>query len=195
MRISKVLMAFAATTLLVTGCANKEEPATQAVASSEAALSEVRGDAAKYAPEELKSAETDLATLKDKLAKEDYKAVVAGAPKLNTEVSSLKEVVVSRQTQMVAATHEWESLSADIPKMVEAIQTRVTMLSESRSLPKNVDQETFEAAKSGLTSMKSMWAEASAAFSAGKAAEAADKARMAQAKGEELLKQLDMTAA
>jgi hypothetical protein len=195
MRISKVLLALAATTLLVAGCAKKEEPANQAVASVEAALSAVRDDAAKYAPAELRTAEENLAALKDKLAKEKYQDALAGAAELQKEVNTLKEVSVSRQTQMVAATREWERLSADVPKMVEAIQTRVDTLSGSPRLPKNVSKEAFEAAKAGLASMKSLWAEAGSAFSAGRANEAADKARMVQAKGEEVIAQLGMNAA
>jgi len=56
-----------------------------------------------------------------------------------------------------------------------------------------VDKESFEAAKAALQSMKSLWAEASAAFEAGNAILAADKARMVQAKGEEVIDQLGMS--
>jgi hypothetical protein len=194
MRISKVMVGLAAATLMLIGCAKREAPATQALASSEAALSEVRADATKYAPKELESADDHLAKLKEKLAKEDYKDVLLGAQQLDKEVALLKEVVVSKQTQLVAAAHEWEDLSVEVPKMVDAIQSRVDSLSSS-ALPKDVKKESFEAAKSGLESIKSLWAEASAAFTAGNAALAADKARAAQAKGAEVSKQLGMTPA
>jgi hypothetical protein len=58
-----------------------------------------------------------------------------------------------------------------------------------------VNKQAFEAAKSDLETMKTTWAEASAAYSAGNTMEAADKARMVQAKGEKALDQLGMTAA
>jgi predicted metalloendopeptidase len=195
MRISKVLMGLAATALLITGCASKEAPATQALVSAEAALGEVRVDAAKYAPEELKVPEATLAKLKEELAKQDYKKVLAGTPELYKEVITLKETVVSKQTQLVAAANEWEDLSTEVPKMLEAIQSRVDTLSESPRLPKNVNKQAFEAAKSDLETMKATWAEASAAYSAGNTTEAADKARMVQAKGEKALDQLGMSAA
>lgn len=195
MRLSNVLMALAAATLLATGCAKKEEPATQAVAAAEASLAEVRVDAAKYAPNELQAAEETLAKLKEKLAKEKYKDVLLGKPQFDSEVTLVKDVIVSQQTQLVAAAREWESLSADVPRMIDAIQSRVDILSESPKLPKDVNRQAFEAAKAELEAMKSMWAEASAAYSAGKAIEAADKARMVQAKGEEAIDQLGMTAA
>ena len=56
-----------------------------------------------------------------------------------------------------------------------------------------MNQESFEAAKATLESMKSLWAEASAAFDAGNAIVAADKARQVQAKGEKVIDQLGMS--
>jgi hypothetical protein len=194
MQISKLLMGLAASALLITGCSNQKNPATNAVTQAESAVNEVRVDGAKYAPEELKTTEATLAKMKENLAKEDYKDVVESVPQFNKEVSALREVVVSKQTQMVAATNEWEVLSEEVPKVVEAIQIRVDALSGSK-LPKEVNKEAFEAAKAGLESMKTTWAEATAAFSAGNAMEAADKARIVQAKGEEVKGQLGMNAA
>ncbi|HEU5135405.1 MAG TPA: hypothetical protein VFU13_09715 [Steroidobacteraceae bacterium] len=193
MPVSKALVALAATTILITGCASQEEPAAQAVIAVEASLAEVRVDAAKFAPEELKAAETRLAGLKTRLADEEYKDVLSGSSQLTQEVATLKEVVVSRQTQNAAATHEWESLSAEVPKMVEAIESRVDTLSGSRKLPAEVNKEAFEAAKAALQSMKTAWAEASAAFDAGNATEAADKGRLVQAKAEEVAGQLGIS--
>ena len=197
MVISKALVAhfvaMAATTLLVTGCASKEEPATQAVITAEASLAEVRVDAAKYAPEELKVAEAKLAKLRTELANDDFKDVLSGSSQLTQEVATLKEVVVSKQTQDAAATHEWESLSSEVPKMVEAIESRVDTLSESRKLPAEVNKESFVAAKVALESMKTTWAEASAAFDAGNATEAADKGRLVQAKAAEVAGQLGIS--
>lgn len=194
MHISKILMGLAASALLITGCSSQKDPATSAVTQAESAVNEVRVDGAKYAPEELKGTEATLAKMKANLAKEDYKDVIETVPQFNKEVAMLREVVVSRQTQMVAATHEWESLSEEVPKVVAAIQIRVDALTGSK-LPKEVNKEAFEAAKAGLESMKATWAEATAAYSAGNAMEAADKARLVQAKGEEVKGQLGMDAA
>jgi len=193
MRISTALIGVAASAVLFTGCASKEEPARQALTAAETSLAEIRVDAAKYAPEDLQSAEERLAKAKQDLANKEYKDVLGGATQLTKEAATLKEVVVSKQTQAVAATHEWESLSEEVPKMVQAIESRVDTLSESRKLPKDVNKETFEAAKAALATMKSLWAEASAAFDAGHAVEAADKGRLAQTTGEKVIDQLGMS--
>jgi hypothetical protein len=194
MRLSNSLVAIAATTILFTGCANNEEPARQALASAEASLAEVRVDAAKFAPEELQVAEARLAKARGNLAKEEYKDVLGEATQLTKETATLKEVVVSKQTQAAAATHEWESLSEQVPRMVKAIEFRVGALSGTK-LPPEVSKEAFEAAKVALESIKSLWAEASAAFEAGDAIVAADKARLVQSKGEEVADQLGMSPA
>lgn len=194
MKVLKGLMALAATSWLIVGCTNQKTPATNAVAQAESALTEVRFEAEKYAPAELKAADATLANLKADLAKEDYKGVIAAVPQFNKEMAALKEITVAKQTQMVAATHEWEALNEEVPKQVQAIQTRVDSLSASK-LPKEVNKEAFEAAKAGLESMKATWAEATAAFSAGDALAATDKARIVQTKAKELETQLAMTPA
>jgi hypothetical protein len=195
MRFPTMFLGLAAASLLATGCAKQEDPAIDAVTSAEAAVAELRIDAAKFAPEELKGVESKLAALKNALAKEHYKSVLAGTSEINAAVNTLKETITSRQTQIQAATNEWTDLSAEVPQLVDAIQSRVDSLSVSGRLPETVKQETFETAKVTLESMKSMWTEASNAFSAGNATEAADKARMVKAKAEELRQQLAMPLA
>jgi PBP1b-binding outer membrane lipoprotein LpoB len=195
MKVTNVLMALTASAMLMTGCMSQKDPAENAVTQAEAAMTDLRVDAAKFAPDELKTTETTLAKMKDKLAKEDYKDVVAEVPQFNKEVASLREVLVGRQTQIIAATREWETLNAEVPKAVEEIQVRVDSLASSPKLPKEVDKHEFEAAKASLETMKTDWAAATAAFSEGNATEAADKARGVQNKVDEVKGQLGMTPA
>jgi len=192
MKVTNVLMALTASAMLMTGCMSQKDPAQNAVTQAEAAMTDLRVDAAKFAPEELKTTETTLAKMKDKLAKEDYKDVIAEVPQFNKEVATLREVLVGRQTQIIAATREWETLNAEVPKAVEEIQVRVDSLASSPKLPKEVDKHEFEAAKASLETMKTDWAAATAAFSEGNATEAADKARSVQGKVDEVKDQLAM---
>ncbi len=184
--------------LALAGCAGQKGPATQAVASAEAALSALKGDAAQYLPDQLQGAEATLTGLKDSLAKGDYKAVVAGAPALMTSLASLKDATAAKKTEvmaaMSAATAEWGGLANDLPKMVGAIQSRVDVLSQSKRLPKGLDQTSFDSAKAGLEMMKSSWGEATAAFGSGNAIDAVSKAKMVQEKGAEVLRLLGMNA-
>ena len=187
---------FIAVALLAVGCANQKEPAEKALAQIDSSVAAVRDDAARYAADELQSVEASLSSLKEKLGKGEYKAVLAEAPKVDAAVNSLKETVATRKAEagaaLAAATTEWNALSADVPKMVDAIQSRVDILSKSSKLPKNVSQDAFNAAKSGLESMKATWGEASAAFAAGDATTAVAKANSVKQQGNEVLQQLGM---
>ena len=186
-----------AAVFIVVGCASQKEPAMKIVTDAETALAGFKEDAAKYLPTELSGVEGSIAGLRDSIAKGDYKSVLTGAPGVMSAISSLKEAVAAKKSEIeaavAAATAQWGSLSADLPKMVDAIQSRVDILGKSKKLPKNVTQEAFDSAKSGLESMKSLWAEASSAFTSGDAVSAVDKAKGVKAKGEEVLKLLGMS--
>jgi len=187
-----------AVALLAIGCANQKGPAEQAVATIESAVAAIKDEAAKYAPSDLQGVEASISSLKEKIAKGDYKAVLADAPAVTAAVDSLKQAVATKKSEaeaaMAAATTEWNALSADVPKMVEAIQSRVDILGKSSKLPKSVSQESFDAAKSGLESMKATWAEASAAFASGDAVGAVAKANSVKQTGNDVLQKLGMSA-
>jgi chromosome segregation ATPase len=180
---SHIFLALAACTVVFAGCASKEEPARQIVAGAEANLAPLREDAAIYAPEQLQAAENNLAEARENLTWEKYQDVLDQASGLNQSVTVLKEAVVSKQTQLAAATHEWEALSEEVPKLVQAIESQVGGLPRSKR----------ETAKAELETMKTMWSEATAAFAAGDPTLAADKGRMVQAKGKEVIEQLGMS--
>lgn len=183
---------------LLAACANQKGPAEKAVADIEASLASIRDDAAKYASTELEQVESGLASLKDNLGKKDYKAVVTAAPAVSAQLSALQQTVNTKraeaQAAMAAATEQWKTLSAEVPDMLSAIQSRVDILSKSKKLPKNVSSDAFQAAKDGLDFMKSSWAEATAAFGAGDPVSAVSKAQAVKDRGTEVLSQLGMGA-
>lgn len=191
----KWLSVLLAASLLV-ACAGQKEPATKAVADIEASLATLREDATKYAANELQQVESGLASLKDSLAKKDYKAVVAAAPAISTQLASLQQTVTAKrdeaQAAMAAAGEEWRTLSAEVPDMVAAIQSRVDILSQSKKLPKGVTKEAFESAQSGLESMKSAWTSATASFGAGDPVKAVEQAKAAKETGTVTLAALGM---
>lgn len=194
MRIYQTFLPLVTGALLLTACSSDKDPANNAVTQADAALSPMRDDASKFAPDELKAADTTLAKMKDNLAKEDYKAVVADVPQFNTQVRTLQESVVQKQTLAAAAQNEWDTLNAEVPKAVEAIQIRVDGLKGTR-LPKEITKENYEAAKTDLEALKATWAEATTAAAAGDPSTAAEKGRTAAAKVEEIKTELAMTPA
>jgi len=183
---------------LVMSCANQKAPAEQAVAVAEAALAAVRDSAQKYAPDQLQAVEDQLKGLKDSLAKGDYKAVLTGAPTVNSAINSLKDAAEAKKADADAAAARakdaWGPVSADVPMMIEAIAKRVDSLSKSHRLPKGVTKEGLAAAKSGLDSLKSQWAEATSAATSGDYTTAMAKAEGVKTKAAEMMRSLGMSS-
>jgi hypothetical protein len=188
------LLALAA--VLLVGCANQKAPAEQAVAGAETALAAVRDNAQKYVPDQLQAVESQLAALKDGFAKGDYKAVLTGAPTLNSAISAMKDAAEAKKADADAALAKakdaWGPLSAEVPKMVDAIQSRVDALSKSHHLPKGVTKGSVASAKSGVDSLKSRWSEASSASASGDLTTAVTKAQAVKDKAAEIMRSLGM---
>src|SRR3979490_454663 len=97
--------------VLVVGCANQKAPAEQAVAGTETALAAVRDNAQKYVPDQLQAVESQLAALKDSFAKGDYKAVLTGAPTLNSAISAMTDEPTAKKADadsaLAKAKEDW----------------------------------------------------------------------------------------
>jgi hypothetical protein len=197
MRMPAIIITLAAATLL-TACTSQKDPAEKAVAKIDASLEAIRNDAQVYAADQLLTTETSIDRLKANLAKQDYGAVVVGAPSVSAEVSALKEAVTEAKADAeatnAAAQAEWTDLNAKVPTLVEKLQARVDQLAKTHKYPKGMDKGAFDAAKTGFEELKTEWTEASSEFAAGQAASAVRKARSAKSKAEELATQLEVQA-
>ena len=175
--------------VLLSACASDKAPAEQAIKAAEAAVAGVKAEAAKWVPDQVQALDASLASVKDKFAKGDYKAVLADAPAL---AGRAKDVAAAAAAKQAALTKSWEEMSAGLPKMVEAVKSRVDILSKSKKLPANVTKEQFEAAKAGLAEATKGWDDATAAFKGGNVADAVAKADAVKKKTVEALQALGM---
>ena len=184
--------------MLIVGCANQKGPAQQAIASADTALAAVRDQAQKYVPDQLQAVDAQLQSAKDAFAKGDYKAVLAAAPAISSAISSLKDAAQAKAADAEAAASKakdaWSSVSSDVPKMLDAIQSRVDMLSKSRHLPANVSKDALASAKSGLDSAKSAWSDATAAATSGDYTTAMSKAQAVKDQATSIMKSLGMSS-
>jgi HAMP domain-containing protein len=194
MKYTNVLLAVAAATMLMTGCAKQRAPANEALDKIEASLKDVRDDAQKYAPDGLKGVESQFESLKKSFEAKEYDNVLAGTPQLSKAVDSLKDAVASGKAHakaaLAAAKTEWEGLSASVSKQVDTIQARIDELSKQKRLPFGISKDEFEGSKSAFESMKTQWNEAAAEFKKGDATEANAKARTAKGMGDQIADQL-----
>jgi DNA polymerase III gamma/tau subunit len=180
------------------GCISQKAPAEQAVASAETSLGAVRDEAQKYAPDQLQAVEAQLTAMKENLNKSDYQAVLAAAPSVNSSISGLKDVADNKKAEadaaLAKAKDQWGPMSTDVPKMVDAIQTRVDKLSKEHHLPKGVTKDKVASAKSALDSMKSSWADASNAAASGDFTTAVSKGQAVKDQATDVEKSLDMSS-
>jgi hypothetical protein len=158
---------------LPSACASEKGPAEQAIKGAEAAVAQIRTEAGKWVPDQVRSLDASLAAVREKFAKGDYKAALAEAPGV---ASRAKEVAAAAAAKQAELTKSWEEMSAGLPKMVEAVKSRVDILSKSKKLPANVSKEQFEAAKAGLAEATKGWDDATAVYKSGNVTDAVAKA-------------------
>jgi len=175
--------------LLVVACASDKKPAEQAIKAAEDALNGIRGEAAKYVPDQLKGLDDTLKAAKDSFAKGDYKAALSSVKDVAAKAKDLK---AAAEAKKAALTKSWDEMSAGLPKMVEAIKSRVDILSKSKKLPAGLDRAKFDGAKASLSEITEMWTQAGDASKAGNLAEAVAKAKTIKDKAVEIMTTLGM---
>ena len=177
--------------VLAIACNSGKAPAEAALKLAEEAVNSARGEAESLVPDDFKSLSDDLAAAKEAYAKGDYKGALASAQSIQQKANDVTAKAKAKKDEMAAG---WNAVAADVPKMVEAVKSRVDILSQSKKLPKGLDQAKFDAAKNDLASATSAWAEASAAQAAGKWNDAIAKANEAKAKATAAMAGLGMQA-
>ncbi|HTU64758.1 MAG TPA: hypothetical protein VMF52_02305 [Steroidobacteraceae bacterium] len=189
MKVTHALLPLAAA-MLMAACTGKGT-AQSVIAQADGAVDEVKEGAAMYAPEELKAAQATLTHMHTSFESKDYDLVTADVPKFNEQIKALNDAVAQKTAETTTATAEWNTLNESVPKAVEEIQAKVDSL-KPNALPKDVTKEELETAKTDLETAKATWAEATQLANGGKAVEATEKAKVVQAKVEELKNSLGM---
>lgn len=192
-----VILLFAA--LMVMGCTNADKgPAELAIKAAEQAVNVAKAEIGKMAPNEVAELEKGLASAKNKMEKEEYKAALTEA---QTLVGKVKDVVAAAKAKaeeakakVAAMTQQWTDLSSGLPKMVEAIQSRVDALSKTKKLPAGLTSEKFAEAKAGLDAIKADWAKAQDSFKAGNLPDAVSVATAVKEKAAKAMEALGIAA-
>jgi uncharacterized phage infection (PIP) family protein YhgE len=170
-------------------CASNKEPAAAAIKTAEDALNAVKAEAMRYVPDKVKAVEDAITAAKGSFDKKDYDAALNAAKAIPDKV---KELTTAAATKKAELTKNWEELSAGLPKMLDAIKSRLDILSKSKKLPANLDKVKLESAKTGYETAANMWDDAKANFTGGNLADAIAKATTVKEKAVEVMKTLSM---
>ena len=177
-------------------CGGQKEPAQKAVADAESAISALRSDAAKLAPDDLSALDESLVQLKADFDRQDYKTVIAASPVLMTRVGALQETISARKADQVAhaaqLTESWNALSAEVPEIVDAVNARVEALVRTKKLPTGMNTTSFETTRAAAGDMTQTWQKALGAFANDNMEEAVGSAQSAKQKGAEVMNTLGM---
>ena len=167
----------AATCVLAIACNSGKAPAEAALKLAEESVESARAEAENLVPDDFRSLSDDLAAAKDAYAKKDYKGALAAAQSIQQKANDVTAKAKAKKDELAAS---WNSLAADVPGAVEAVQSRVDVLSKSKRLPKGLDAAKLDSAKNDLAAATSTWAEAQASKAAGKWNEAIEQAKQAK---------------
>lgn len=175
---------------LLAGCENKDKTTAEAaLKAAEEAINTAKAEASKYVPDQAKSLDAELAAAREKFSKGDYKGALADAQALASKAKDVASAAAAKKTEL---TKSWEDLSSGLPRVIEAIQSRVDILSQSKKLPAGMTAETLAQAKAGLTEMRQQWAAATEAAKNGNLADAVSKAAAVKVRAAEVLTLLKM---
>jgi hypothetical protein len=170
--------------MLGVGCSRDKEPAEAALKAAEGALSAAKAEAMKYVPDQVKGLEDALKSAKEAFEKKEYTQALNAAKDLPAKAKEVSDAAAAKKAEL---TKSWEEMAAGVPKMIEAIKSRVGTLSKSKRLPKGMDKAKLQGAKAGLEEVTQAWTDAENAFKGGNIADALSKGDMVKAKASEIM--------
>jgi hypothetical protein len=168
--------------VVLSACTGQKEPAQKLIGSIEATVTAASTEAAKYVPDQLADVQAQLGALKGSYDKQDYAAVMAGAPAVLDSAQGLATAAAAKKDAILKALNdEWTGLAASVPNDVAAIQNHLDLLAKKpgKKLAAGID---LDAAKAGMADATALWSKAQGAFASGNLDEAVRTAKDVQAK-------------
>ena len=163
--------------LLLAACASQMEPAQRSISDIEVVLDATAPDAAKYVPDLLTDVRREFGDLKAAFDRQDYAAVLRGAPAVLSRAQGLTSAAAAKKAELAQALgEEWSDLADRLPEYMTTMQSRIEFLSRksSKKLAAGID---LDAARGSLSEASSVWSKAQAAFATGNLSEAVTTAK------------------
>ncbi|HTB86669.1 MAG TPA: hypothetical protein VK743_01885 [Steroidobacteraceae bacterium] len=190
-RLGRFSVAFLAAIILA-ACAGQKDPAQKLIGEIQATVTAASPEAAKYIPDQLAGVQTQLSALKASFEKQDYAAVVSGAPAVLGAAQSLATDAATKKDEVLKALNDkWTALAGSVPGYLTAVQNRIDFLARkaNKKAAAGID---LEAAKSSLSDAMAIWSKAQAAFAAGNMDEAVSTAQNVKSKVEAVASSLKL---
>jgi hypothetical protein len=168
--------------ILLAACSGQKEPAQKLIHDIDSTVTAAAGEAAKYVPDQLAAVQSKLAVLKASFDKQDYAAVLTGAPPVLSAAQDLATAAATKKDEVLKSLGDsWTVLAASIPDEAAAVQARIDLLGKKsgKKMAAGID---LDAAKAAESEAGSLWSKAQAAFAAGNLDEAVSTAKAVQAK-------------
>src|SRR5262249_29122933 len=135
MSVLKYLLVTLLTVLLI-ACSRDKEPADAAIKQAAQAVEQIRADASRYAPDQLKQLEGSLKAAQDSFAKKEYTAALAAAAPLAGKAQEVAKAAADKKAELTKA---WDDLNAGIPELAASIKGRIDGLAHAKKLPSGLD--------------------------------------------------------
>jgi hypothetical protein len=172
----------AAAAILLAACGGQKDSAQSLIADVESTVAAAAPEASKYVPGQLADVQAQLDALKASFGKQDFAAVVAGAPAVQNAAQALATAAAAKKDEILKTLDDqWARLAGVLPEYVTAIQKRIDLLGNkaNKRMAAGID---LDAAKAGLSDAAALWSKAKAAFAAGNMEEAVSTAKGVNAK-------------
>ncbi|HET8733654.1 MAG TPA: hypothetical protein VFM45_07785 [Anaeromyxobacteraceae bacterium] len=170
---------------LVAACTDgAKAPAEAAMAAASTAMESLKGDAARYAPEEVKKLESTYGVARDSLANKDYQGALTFTKDIPARA---KEVLAKADAAKADLAKAWKEAGDGIASTLEAAKHH---LSGHGKPPAGLDKAGLARVHADLQSIEDGWATAKAQYGSGDLSGAVAKAKELNAQGQEVLKAL-----
>ena len=158
--------------ITMAACAGQKEPAQKLLADIDATVTAASTEAAKYVPDQLMDVQTKYAELKASFDKQDYAAVISGAPPVFAAAQTLATAAAAKKDEVLKALNDkWMVLAGTVPEYATAVQNRIEVLRKKSGKKASAGLD-LDAAKLSLDQATSLWSKAQAAFAGGNMDEA-----------------------
>jgi hypothetical protein len=163
-------LAPAAALALLFACTDAAKmPADAAIKGAESALAGAKAEAMKFVPDQAKAVQDGIDQAKAAFAKGDFKGALAAAKDLPAKAAGLAAAAAAKKDDL---TRQFGAATGPVGQLVDAIKSRVDILSQAKKLPAGMDAGKLAAAKDGLAAVTKELEDAKAKMSAGSIAEA-----------------------